>query len=138
MVALGHAEHVGFFYSFNHGGADATLLAAQICGMLFIFAWVMFIMLPFFIWLDWKGWFRSDPLEEIVGLDTSYHGGLMLGAEDQINPEYISAFNKRREENVRRRSLRSSNHIGNTVLEDYEQEDDDDHSEAHQKEEVDA
>ena len=130
---------MGFFYSFNNGGADATLLAANICGMLFIFAWVMFIMLPFFIWLDWKGWFRSDPLEEIVGLDTSYHGGLMLGAEDQINPEYISAYNKRKEENVRRRSShRSSNHITNTVLEEYEHEEEDEHSETGHKPEVDA
>jgi Amt family ammonium transporter len=137
-MALGHARHVGFFYSFSNGGADAKLLAAQICGALFIFGWVMFIMLPFFIWLDCKGWFRSDPLEEIVGLDTSYHGGLMLGSEDQINPEYISAFNKRREENVRRRSLRSNTHITHTVLEDYEHEEEDDHSEACMKEEVDA
>lgn len=63
----------------------------------------------------------SDPLEEIVGLDTSYHGGLMLGAEDTINPEYVSAFNKRREENVRRRSVKNPN-ISNTVLEEFDHE----------------
>jgi len=123
QTAFNRSEHVGFFYSFNHNGADATLLAANIVGMLFIVGWVMCIMLPFFVWLDWRGWFRSDPLEEIVGLDTSYHGGLMLGGgEDQINPENVSAFNKRREENVRRRSMTNPN-ISNTVLEEFDHDD---------------
>ncbi|CAB9512990.1 Ammonium transporter 1 member [Seminavis robusta] len=122
-AAYGHSDHVGFFYSFSHNGADGLLLAAQIVGILFIIGWVMIIMLPFFVWLDWRGWFRSDPLEEIVGLDTSYHGGLMLGGEDDINPEYVSAFNKRREENVRRRSGRNPN-ISNTVLTEFDHEDD--------------
>lgn len=105
-AAYGTADHVGFFYSFSNGGADANLLGAQIVGMLFIFGWVVAIMLPFFVWLDWKGWFRSDPLEEIVGLDTSYHGGLMLGGggEEAIGAEHVSAYNKRREENTKRRS----------------------------------
>jgi Amt family ammonium transporter len=125
--AYGHSDHVGFFYSFSHGGADATLLACQLVGMLFILGWVMCIMLPFFVWLDWKGWFRSDPLEEIVGLDTSYHGGLMLGTEDHINPEYVSAFNKRRQENIRRRSG-TNHHVQATVLEDYDDHAQDDHS----------
>jgi hypothetical protein len=83
----------------------------------------MSMMLPFFVLLDWKGWFRSDPLEEIVGLDTSYHGGLMLSLDDQINPEYVSAYKKRREENVRRRSERNP-HISNTVLSEYDHDDD--------------
>jgi hypothetical protein len=68
------------------------------------------IMLPFFIWLDWKGWFRADPLEEIVGLDTSYHGGLALrGGGDEINPEYVSAYKKQKEENILRRRSQSRN-----------------------------
>ena len=46
--------------------------------------------------------FRSDPLEEIVGLDTSYHGGLILGADEGVNPEYITEFRKQRNE-LRRR-----------------------------------
>jgi ammonia channel protein AmtB len=122
LEAYGQNEHVGFFYSFSHHGADGTLLACQIVGMLFIFGWVMCMMLPFFVLLDWRGWFRSDPLEEIVGLDTSYHGGLMLGGDDNINPEYVSAYKKRREENVRRRSERNP-HISNTVLSEYDHED---------------
>jgi len=92
-------EHVGWFYSLSRGSADARLLAAQIVGILFILAWCLAIMMPFFVWLDWKGWFRSDPLEEIVGLDTSYHGGLILmSGDDSVNPEYISQFKKQRTE----------------------------------------
>jgi len=100
------SDHVGWFYSFSQGGSDGTLFGIQLCGMLFIFGWVMVIMLPFFVWLDWKGWFRSDPLEEIVGLDTSYHGGLaLLSGEEVVNPEYISAYKKKKAEqnNLRRR-----------------------------------
>lgn len=69
----GHARHPGLVY-----GGDFTLLGMEILGILFIMGWVTAVMLPFFVWLDWKGWFRSDPLEEIVGLDTSYHGGSIL------------------------------------------------------------
>jgi hypothetical protein len=45
-------------------------------------------------------------LEEIVGLDTSYHGGAVLGDSD-CQPEYITAFNERREKKKRRRSSMS-------------------------------
>jgi hypothetical protein len=38
-----------------------------------------------------------------VGLDTSYHGGAVLGDSD-CQPEYISAFKKRREDKKRRHS----------------------------------
>jgi hypothetical protein len=41
-----------------------------------------------------------------VGLDTSYHGGAVLGDSD-CQPEYITAFNERREEKKRRRSTMS-------------------------------
>jgi hypothetical protein len=88
--AYGNSDHVGWFYSFGNGGHDATLLGTQFVGLLFILGWVTGLMLPFFVWLDWKGWFRSDPLEEIVGLDLSYHGGAALGG--QCQPEYITNF----------------------------------------------
>lgn len=103
-------EHVGLFYSFRQGSGDANLLAAQIVGCLFVAGWVMGVMLPFFIWLDWRGWFRADPLEEIVGLDTSYHGGLILSSEDDVNPEYISEFRKKR--STLRNRKQSANKFG--------------------------
>lgn len=105
-LTFGHEpEHVGLFYSFSQGGADARLLAANFVGVLWILSWVLGLMLPFFVWLDWRGWFRSDPLEEIVGLDTSYHGGLILTTGDEsVNPEYISQFRRQRELRNRRNS----------------------------------
>lgn len=98
LAAYGRNTHAGWVYD----GADPTLLGVELVGFLFICGWVMVIMLPFFVWLDWKGWFRSDPLEEIVGLDTSYHGGLTLAGPEEVNPEYISAYQQQRS-NLRRR-----------------------------------
>lgn len=51
--------HIGLFYSFSNGGADGRLLASNIIGTLWVLGWVVGIMMPFFIWLDWKGWFRK-------------------------------------------------------------------------------
>jgi ammonia channel protein AmtB len=89
MQTYGRSDHVGFFMSFSHKGADGILLLTQIIGIFFILAWITVTMFPFFIWLDWKGWFRSDPLEELVGLDISYHGGCAMGKD--VQPEYITA-----------------------------------------------
>jgi Amt family ammonium transporter len=110
--------HVGWFYSWSRGSGDARLLACQIVGILWIIGWVLGVMMPFFIWLDWKGWFRSDPLEEIVGLDTSYHGGLILmGGDESVNPEYISQFKKQRS-NMRQRKRHLNTQ--NSLDEDFE------------------
>jgi ammonium transporter, Amt family len=106
----GRGDHPGLFYSWHQGNSDFRLLGAQIVGALFIIVWVLTFMLPFFVWLDWKGWLRSDPLEELVGLDTSYHGGLALLAthsHDDVQPEYISAYKERQMEtsSLRRRQV---------------------------------
>jgi Amt family ammonium transporter len=107
-AVYGRDEYVGWFYSVWRGNSNARLLGVQLLGLIFIVGWVVCIMLPFFIWLDWKGWFRADPLEEIVGLDTSYHGGLALrGGPDEVNPEYVSAYKKQKEENTLRRRSHS-------------------------------
>lgn len=108
-LSFGHeVDYVGFFYTLGNGKADARLLAANFLGVVWVVGWVFGTMMPFFIWLDWRGWFRSDPLEEIVGLDTSYHGGLILaGGEDSVNPEYITQFRKQRSEMRNRRASRS-------------------------------
>jgi Amt family ammonium transporter len=75
-VAYGRADHVGWFYSWGRGSLDATLLGANIVGILFIAGFVLVVMLPFFSFLMCMGWFRSDPLEEILGLDCRYHRGV--------------------------------------------------------------
>jgi Ammonium Transporter Family len=109
----GSGEHPGLLYSFRNGEADFRLLGAQIVGALFIVGWVVAFMLPFFVWLDWKGWLRSDPLEELVGLDTSYHGGLALHAHDSdVKLEYITAYKERQIElnKLRRRSQKTNDY----------------------------
>jgi Amt family ammonium transporter len=104
-AVYGRSEHTGIVYSFQRGHVDATLLGAQLAGILFIVGFVGVFMFPFFLWLDYKGWFRSDALEEIVGLDTSYHGRiLLLRGDDEVSPEHISAFQEKRNVDRRRRS----------------------------------
>lgn len=70
--AFGHDKHIGWFYSYGRS-ADATLLACQVIEILFIIGWVSIIMTPFFVILNYAGYFRSDPMDEVVGLDVSYH-----------------------------------------------------------------
>jgi hypothetical protein len=109
-MVYGHSNHVGWFYSLGRGSTDATLLGAQFVGILFILGWVSAFMLPFFLWLDWRGWLRSDPLEELVGLDRSYHGGvvLALGSED-LDPEYINTSPPPPDDNTKKRRRQCSN-----------------------------
>eukprot|EP00815_Leptocylindrus_aporus_P000998 CAMPEP_0116063070 /NCGR_PEP_ID=MMETSP0322-20121206/8183_1 /TAXON_ID=163516 /ORGANISM="Leptocylindrus danicus var. apora, Strain B651" /LENGTH=539 /DNA_ID=CAMNT_0003548593 /DNA_START=48 /DNA_END=1667 /DNA_ORIENTATION=+ len=66
-------EVSGLFY-YDGASYDGSLLAVQFIGILFILGWVMVLMTPFFLILSYVGWLRADPLEEIVGLDISYHG----------------------------------------------------------------
>jgi len=88
------SSHPGFFYSFGNGGADANLFLCQLCASLFILGWTFIIMFPFFIWLNYRGWLRADSLEELVGLDVSYHGRSTHGENGDIKKEYIEAYNR--------------------------------------------
>lgn len=101
-MTYGHGRHPGVFYALarGSGGKAGTLMGTQLLGILFIMGWCICIMAPFFYFLNLMGWFRSDPLEEIVGLDRSYHGGgrflLHLQNEDKLygepNSEELSQF----------------------------------------------
>ena len=95
LLTYGHARHFGWFYSLSHGSFDANLLAAQLLCVIFILGWVFVLMFPFFIWLNYMGWFRADSLEELVGLDVSYHGG-GGSHNDEVKMEYIDAYNKKK------------------------------------------
>jgi len=88
------SKHVGVFYSWGRGSSDATLLACQTLTVLYILGWVLITMLPFFVWLNYKGWLRSDSLEELVGLDISYHGGEGGGPDAGVKKEYVDAYRK--------------------------------------------
>jgi hypothetical protein len=113
LAAYDSDAHVGWFYSLGRGSTDASLLAAQICGILFITGWVFVLMFPFFILLNYMGWFRADSLEELVGLDISYHGGSVLG-NDEVKLEYVEAFNRRRDSRRNNRRQHSTPDLSNS------------------------
>lgn len=102
-------DHSGWFYNFK----DARLLGAQVCAALWITGWTFFTMLPFFVWLNYQGWLRADSLEELVGLDISYHGG-MNSKECGVKKEYLDAYNKHKG-GIRKRNV--GNQGGSTVRE---------------------
>uniref|UniRef100_A0A7S2E6Q1 Ammonium transporter n=1 Tax=Trieres chinensis TaxID=1514140 RepID=A0A7S2E6Q1_TRICV len=115
-AAYGNSKHAGWFYSWGRGSGDFTLMCCQLIGILFILSWVTFLMLPFFLFLNYMGWFRSDALEEIVGLDISYHGGSHHNM-NEVKPEYLEAYRKQRDEQLKNRG-----HNGSTTFEDAEED----------------
>mmetsp|Transcript_768 Transcript_768/g.1129 ORF Transcript_768/g.1129 Transcript_768/m.1129 type:complete len:520 (-) Transcript_768:321-1880(-) len=103
LDAYGTQDHVGWFYEWGRGSANFTLMGCQLVGICFIVGWVTVLMMPFFLLLNYMGWFRSDALEEVVGLDISYHGGSSNNV-GEVKSEYLDAFRKRRDEQIRQRS----------------------------------
>ena len=96
-------DNPGLFYSFGQGNANGRLLACQVIAALFIVGWTLVTMLPFFIFLNVKGWLRSDTYEEIVGLDVSYHGGGMrLSVDDGAGIQFVEAHRRRKLEEERK------------------------------------
>jgi len=97
----------GLFYAGSEGTrGKGNLFGCQFTLVVFILAWVFATMMPFFIWLNYKGWFRADSLEELVGLDISYHGRSMNNEEGDVKEEYIEAYKRQKG------SLRSRRVIG--------------------------
>jgi len=95
LNAYGTKEHIGFFYSLVEGSMDWQLLCNQVVAMAAIFGWTLCLMTPFFLLLNYMGWFRADSLEELVGLDISYHGGKSGASEnDDVKEEHIKAYKK--------------------------------------------
>mmetsp|Transcript_20632 Transcript_20632/g.37208 ORF Transcript_20632/g.37208 Transcript_20632/m.37208 type:complete len:691 (+) Transcript_20632:222-2294(+) len=94
-VVYHHSNHVGWFYSWGRGSTDATLLGANVVGVLFIAGFVTTVMFPFFSALMYLGWFRADPLEEIIGLDCRYHRGVPVspldydGCDDNVHDDVL-------------------------------------------------
>lgn len=97
-AAFGSSEHVGWFYSLGRGGVDATLLGNQLLAMLFCIAWPLATMTPFFLWLNYMGWLRSDSLEELVGLDMSYHASTLVISpdDDDIDEKALAELEERK------------------------------------------
>ena len=56
-LTYGSAGHVGLFYSFARDPKpDFVLLACQLVLLLFILGWTFCTMVPFFLWLNYRGW----------------------------------------------------------------------------------
>lgn len=108
LHAYGTDAHPGFFYSMALGTFDARLLACQVIGILAIIAWATITMLPFFLWLNFMGWFRSGSIQELVGLDITYNldGGVGTpdaNNEEDVREEYLDAYQRYRE-NLQKRN----------------------------------
>ncbi len=87
-----HVDHVGWFYSWGRGSGDAKLLLCQLIGLLFIIGWTIGVMLPFFMLLNYVGVLRADSLEELVGLDVSYHGYNIAGMQNEVSKENLDEY----------------------------------------------
>lgn len=109
MDAYGDDTHVGWFYSLARGSTDATLLANQVIALLFIMGWSTAMMWPFFVVLDLAGILRIDSLEEVIGLDVSFHDSMEFEEDDQDEEEvrdaYIQEYRERK--GLRRRHMSS-------------------------------
>lgn len=84
--------HVGWFYSLGRGSGDFALMSCQIIGFCCIIFWVVAVMTPFFFVLNYMGMLRSDALEEIVGLDVSYHGYSPSNLREEVPRDLIRAY----------------------------------------------
>lgn len=92
-------------YGTDFGGLFFTgsfnLLGANVAGILFIIGWNTVIMFPFFSILNCIGWFREDPMEELVGLDMSWHGvdtnlKSLTTSSSTINKDILEHLERRR------------------------------------------
>lgn len=106
MAYPGSSEYPGLFFARGNENAG-NLVGCQVTLVVFILGWVGVTMMPFFIWLNYKGWLRADSLEELVGLDISYHGRSPDDSAGDIKVEYIEAFKKQRGSLRSRRVTRS-------------------------------
>jgi ammonia channel protein AmtB len=122
-LTYGHSDHPGLLYSFGQGKPDGTLLACQVVTLLMIAGWTLVTMLPFFSWLNYQGWFRSDSYEELVGLDISYHGGGMRCTVDNgIGIQFVEAHKRRMKETSERTFQNEESNSPNAGLSEGEAE----------------
>ena len=86
-LAYGEVGDKGLFI-----GGNGTLLGCQCVGILFVLGWVTAIMFPFFCILNYLGWYRSEPADEVEGLDSRYHKSVKsrdrVFVEEDDNPQH--------------------------------------------------
>jgi ammonium transporter, Amt family len=71
----GGGSHAGWFYEWSEGSGDFTLLGCQLLSVMYTFGWTFTIMGAFYSFINYMGWYRCDPLEEMAGMDLSRHKG---------------------------------------------------------------
>jgi ammonium transporter, Amt family len=101
LAAYGNNKHVGWFYSLGQGSLDSQLLSNQFVGLVFLLSWATITMFPFFGVLNYLGWLRADGMEELLGLDMSFMGGIhheggATAKDDAVNDEDLKAFVERK------------------------------------------
>jgi Ammonium Transporter Family len=113
-LTYGSSDHIGLFYSFARDSRpDGVLLACQLVALVLIFGWTFCTMVPFFFWLNYRGWLRSDSYEELIGLDISYHGGALRNTvDDGVGVQFIDARRKQAKE-LHRTQVHIPSHLPN-------------------------
>jgi ammonium transporter, Amt family len=73
LIAMAYSPNpdAGWFYDWS----NFTLMGVQLLAVLFVFGWTSVTMGFWFGLMNFLGWFRVDPLEEVVGMDVSRHKG---------------------------------------------------------------
>jgi Amt family ammonium transporter len=104
-TAFGSNENVGWFYEWGRGSGNFNLLGAQLISVLFIFGWTAVTMGAWFYGLKMLGWLRIDPLEEMVGMDISYHKGVAYDI-NQPKQNLVDQLNESRSNRGMRTSSR--------------------------------
>lgn len=100
----------GWFYHWGMGSGNANLLLAEICGVLFIIAWTVGTMVPFFYLLDVLGLFRVSAVEEMAGLDESCHKGSCYDISGRPEKDAIDELkNSNRSNNSRSNNNQTNN-----------------------------
>jgi len=95
--------HVGLLYSLSKGSFDAQLLANKMASWLFLAGWAMCTMTPFFMWLNYMGWLCADALEDLIGLDMTYH---KAPKASMVNyPSHLSTIEDDEEEECQEEAL---------------------------------
>lgn len=72
-ASFGKDTHVGVIYAIARVDFDMVLLRNQLLALVCILGFTTVTMTPFFALLNYLGWFRADMVEELAGLDFSYH-----------------------------------------------------------------
>ncbi|GMI53458.1 hypothetical protein ScalyP_jg1051 [Parmales sp. scaly parma] len=98
---------VGWMYEWGRSSGDFRLMATQLCGVLFILGWVGCMMGPYFMLLQWLGWFRVHEVDEEIGMDLSHHGASTYSFEKPAALT-VDMYEQRKAKKISKRSKSSA------------------------------